>query len=227
WDDAAEQTFVQREKELSADYRYFPDPDLLPIRLPSELIDDIRDSLGEMPAATRERLQTQYGIKPYDADVIVNQGPSMIDYFETVAEISGDGRRAASWMMQDVMRTIKDDGLSIESFPVDANKLGCLVQRIVGGKIDNHRARDVFDYLRSHDVTVSEAESALGIESVGEDDLKQLCEELLAANPQIVADVRGGKQQAVGALIGQAKKKNKNANPQAIRQLLLELINSK
>src|SRR5690606_38351054 len=118
WDDVNERTFPQREKEESADYRYFPDPDLLPVRLPREWIDEIAASLGELPAVTRSRLQNQYGIKTYDADVIVNQGPSVIQYFETVAATSGDPRKASAWMMQDVMRTMKEKSLDMQAFPI-------------------------------------------------------------------------------------------------------------
>lgn len=224
WDDAVEKTFEQREKELSADYRYFPDPDLLPVRLPVEFVDAIGETLGELPATTRERLQTQYGIKHYDADVIVNQGPAMIEYFETAATISGDGKKTSSWIMQDVMRAMKDRDLAVVEFPVSATALGELVREVSEGKLDNSRARDVFEYLIENHVTIGEAKTQLGIESVDDDTLVELCRELLAANPQVVIDYREGKQQAVGPLIGQARKKNANANPQAVRQTLLDLI---
>jgi aspartyl-tRNA(Asn)/glutamyl-tRNA(Gln) amidotransferase subunit B len=224
WDDVNEKTFAQREKEESADYRYFPDPDLLPVRLPREWIEEMGQSLGELPAATRTRLQDQYGLKLYDADVIVNQGPAVIEYFETAAVKSGDARRVSSWMMQDVMRTMKDRSLDMQSFPVPAARLGELIHTIVDGKIDNTRARDVFEYLLNHDDSVDAAMAALGIEAVDDDALVDLCKELLAANPQVVADVKEGKQQAVGSLIGKARAKNPNANPQAVRQTLLDLI---
>ncbi|TWU19666.1 Asp-tRNA(Asn)/Glu-tRNA(Gln) amidotransferase subunit GatB [Allorhodopirellula heiligendammensis] len=224
WDDVGERTFPQREKEESADYRYFPDPDLLPVRLPREWIEEIRESLGELPAITRTRLQNQYGLKFYDADVIVNQGPAMIAYFETAAERSGDPKKASSWIMQEVMRTIKDRDVDVESFPVPPTRLGELIHKIVDGKLDNARARDVFEYLLDHDESVDAALAALGIESVDDNDLLELCRELLADNPQVIADVKAGKQQAVGALIGKARGKNPNANPQAVRQTLLDLI---
>lgn len=225
WDDSAEKTLIQREKELSADYRYFPDPDLLPVRLPVEFIESIRVSLGELPATTRQRLQDQYDIKTYDADVIVNQGPATIAYFETAAGVSGDGKKTASWVMQDVMRTMKDrDDLSIQSFPVAATTLGELVKEISDGKLDTSRGRDVFEHLMTHPQTLAQAKSDLGIESVDESAIEDLCRALLAANPQVITDVREGKQQAVGALIGQARKKNPNANPQTVRQTLLDLI---
>lgn len=224
WDDSREETFIQREKELSADYRYFPDPDLLPVRIPVEQIDAAREALGELPAQVRERLQTQYSIKAYDADVIVNQGPAMIQYFEAAAQKSGDGKRTSSWLLQDIMRTMNDRQLDITSFPVSAESLGDLLGRVVAGTFDNARARDVFARLLDHSETVEQAIAALGIKAVDSSELETLCQELLSANPQVVADVRGGKQQALGALLGQAKKRNPNANPQAVRELLLKLI---
>jgi len=224
WDDANERTFPQREKEESADYRYFPDPDLLPVRLPRDWIEELAGSLGELPATTRTRLQDQYGIKTYDADVIVNQGPSLIEYFETAASGSGDPPKTSAWMMQDVMRTMKERSLEITSFPIPAARLGELIHQITQGKLDNTRARDVFEYLLAHDDSVDVALAALGIESVDEEDLVAMCRELLDENPQIVTDVKEGKQQAVGALIGKSRAKNPNANPKVVRQTLLDLI---
>ncbi len=224
WDDVREQTFPQREKEESADYRYFPDPDLLPVRITSEEVDAIRETLGELPAATRERLQTQYAIKAYDADVIVNQGSEMIAYFERVAELAKDGRRASSWIQQDVLRTLKESGGTIETFPVTAERLGNLLSRVVVGDLDNARARDVFARLVELPESVDDAMKALGIQTVDSSELDSLCRELLQANPQAVADFRAGKQQAIGSLIGQARKKNPNANAQAVRETLLKIV---
>jgi aspartyl-tRNA(Asn)/glutamyl-tRNA(Gln) amidotransferase subunit B len=224
WDDVREQTFAQREKEESADYRYFPDPDLLPIRITAEEVDSIRSSLGELPAASRERLQTQYGIKAYDADVIVNQGAAMIAYYERTAELAGDGRRASSWIQQDVMRSLKERGDTIPLFPISADMLGDLLRRVTKGQLDNARARDVFARLLQSPSTVDEAIRALGIQSVDSSEVETLCRELLEANPQTVADYKAGKQQAIGALIGQAKKKNPNANPQLVRETLQKIV---
>ncbi len=215
---------MQREKEESADYRYFPDPDLLPVRLPPERIEAARAALGELPAEIRERLQSQYDIKPYDADVIVNQGRELIDYYEQVATKSGDGKRSSSWIQQDVMRTMNDRQIGIGEFPVSSDQLGDLLKRVTGGELDNGRARDVFAHLLEHKSSVDDAISALGIESVDSSEIDILCQELLDANPNVVADVRGGKIQAVGSLIGQARNKNPNANPQQVRETLLRLI---
>jgi aspartyl-tRNA(Asn)/glutamyl-tRNA(Gln) amidotransferase subunit B len=224
WDDASESTFVQREKEESADYRYFPDPDLLPVRLPRERIEQAREQLGELPAQTRQRLQDQYGLKLYDADVIVNQGPDLIVYYEKVAALAGDPRRASSWLQQDVMRTLKERSIEIHQLSVSADELGALLSRVNLGELDNARARDVFQHMLDHRTTVSEAISALGIVAVDAGEIDALCEVLLAENPQVVDQYRAGKTQALGSLIGQAKKKNPNANPQQVREILLKLL---
>lgn len=224
WDDAAERTVPQREKEEAADYRYLPDPDLLPIRLSQETIEATRQSLAEFPAVARQRLQTQYEIKPYDADVIVNQGRGVVEYFETVATKSGDAKRASSWIQQDVLRTMKETEQKITDFPIAAETLAELLGQVSAGKLDNARARDVFQHLLQNGGDVDSAIKALGITAVDAGEIEALCRELLDANPQVAEDVRAGKMQAVGSLIGQAKKKNPNANPQQVREICLKLI---
>ena len=224
WDDTKGKTFLQREKEESADYRYFPDPDLLPVRIPKERVDQARANLGELPAELCQRLQKQYGIKLYDANVIVNQGRALVEYFETAATRSGDGKRTSSWIQQDVMRNLNEKQLGIEEFRISADQLGDLLQRVRQGDFDNTRARDVFSHMLETGQSAEEAIKSLGIEAVDSSDIELLCRELLDANPQVIEDVKNGKQQAVGALIGQAKKKNANANPKQVRETLLKLI---
>ncbi len=224
WDDGREATFPQREKEESADYRYFPDPDLLPVRIPTQRIEAIRDALGELPAEARRRLSSQYEIKAYDADVIVNQGPAMIAYYESVAAICGDGRRASNWVLQDVMRAMNDHGWPIEQFPIPAATLGDLLRRVVTGSIDNARGRDVFAKLLLSTDSVDEAIASLGIKSVDAGEIEALCGELLEANPQVIADIKAGKQQAIGSLIGQARKRNPNASPQLVKETITRLV---
>jgi aspartyl-tRNA(Asn)/glutamyl-tRNA(Gln) amidotransferase subunit B len=226
WDDAKEQTFKQREKEESADYRYFPDPDLLPVRLPRERIERAQAELGEMPHEIRTRLQGQYDIKPYDADVIVNQGRALIEYYEIAATTSGDGKRSSSWIQQDVLRTMNERQCPVAEFPVAAVTLGELLKRVTVGQLDNTRAREVFAYLLDHGGTVDQAIDALGIVSVEGTELESLCQELLQENPGTIEDYRAGKKQAIGSLIGLARKKNPNANPQQVRETLLRLIES-
>ncbi|MCC9599668.1 Asp-tRNA(Asn)/Glu-tRNA(Gln) amidotransferase subunit GatB [Stieleria sp. JC731] len=225
WNDVKEITYPQREKEESADYRYFPCPDLLPVRIPRERVEEIRQSLGETPGEARTRLQKQYGIKEYDADVIVSQGRAMVEYFDTVATTCDDGKRASSWIQQDVLRTLKEQNTDIESFAVEAKDLGELLRKVIQGELTNDRARDVFKHLAENGGSVDSAIASLGIEAVDDSEMESLVQSLLDANPKVVEDVKSGNQKAIGSLIGQAKKQNRNANPQTVREIALRLIN--
>ncbi len=224
WDDTANVTRGQREKEESSDYRYFPDPDLVPVTVTAEQIDAVRQGLGELPAQIRRRLETSYGLTPYDSDVIVNQGRTFIEYFTTAADIAGDGKTASNWLQQDVLRVMGERDLTIETYPVPAAALGDLLKRVRAGEVDTSRGREVLQRMFDTNESAAEAMQALGIEQVDESALVALCEELVAANPKVVVDVKAGKMQAAGAFVGQAKKKNPNANPARVRELCLEII---
>ena len=226
WDDAAGVTRAQRHKEESSDYRYFPDPDLVPVTVTEAEIEQVRKSLGQLPSDLRQSLQDDHGISGYDSDVLVDQGQQLVDYFVEVATACGDGKVASNWIQQDVLRRLNADGSTIDQFPVDAAALGDLLTRVRNGEVDTSRGRDVLAAMIMNGQTAAEAISALGIESVDDDALTQLCRELIAANPKIVADIRAGKMKAAGALIGQAKMKNANAHPGRVRELCIELINS-
>jgi aspartyl-tRNA(Asn)/glutamyl-tRNA(Gln) amidotransferase subunit B len=224
WDDARGVTFAQREKEESSDYRYFPDPDLCPVVTPAAEVERVRREMIELPAAIRRRLEATYGIPAYDSDVIVAQGRAFVDYYEAVAQVAGDGKKAANWVTQEVLRVLNEHGWELARFPLPAAWLGELVRRVVAGELEITRAKEVFNDMVAHRRTAAESMQALGIAQVDAAELEALCRELVAANPKIVADVKGGKQQAVGALVGQAKKKNPNANPNEVRRICLELI---
>jgi aspartyl-tRNA(Asn)/glutamyl-tRNA(Gln) amidotransferase subunit B len=217
-------TKPQRSKEESSDYRYFPDPDLVPVRVSEEQIGAIENSLGELPAAIRDRLQQQHDLSAYDADVLVNQGRSLVDYYLEVARAAGDPRKSSNWVQRDVIRALKERGQTIEQFPVSADQLGELIRGISEGQFDSSRARDLFAHMVETGQDLTAATRALGIEAVDDQAIDQLCQSLLEANPRIVADVRAGKRQAVGALIGQAKKQNPNVNPALVRETCLRLI---
>jgi aspartyl-tRNA(Asn)/glutamyl-tRNA(Gln) amidotransferase subunit B len=224
WDDAKGMTFGQREKEESSDYRYFPDPDLCPVITPAAEVDNVRAGLSELPAAIRRRLEATYGITPYDSDVIVAQGRTLVDYYEAVARAAGEGKKAANWVTQEVLRVLNDQGWSLAQFPLSAPVLADLVKLVVGGEIEVTRAKEVFNDMVASQRSAAQSMQALGIGKVDSSELEAICKDLLAANPKIVADVKSGKQQAVGALVGQAKKKNPNANPNDVRRICLELI---
>jgi aspartyl-tRNA(Asn)/glutamyl-tRNA(Gln) amidotransferase subunit B len=224
WDDTASVTRGQRSKEESSDYRYFPDPDLVPVTVQPEEIAAIRQSLGELPAALRARMEADYSLSAYDADVLVNQGRSIVDYFLEVANQSGDAKSAANWVTQDVLRTLKDRGITIDAMLVPSAALADLIRKVKSGDLPGTRAREVFQAMLDQRVDAATAMNSIGIVAVDESELIALCQKLLAANPKTIADVKAGKTQAIGALIGQAKKQNPNVDPNRVRELCLQLI---
>lgn len=224
WDDTAGVTRPQRHKEESSDYRYFPDPDLVPVTVTAEEVEAVRAALGERPADLRRRLVRCYGLTAYDGGVLVDQGPELVAYFQQVADACGDGKLASNWVQQDVLRRLKAEGTTIDAAPVAAPQLADLLDRVRRGQLDTSRGRDVLQRMWSERITADQAIEALGIEQVDESALVALCRELLAANPRIVADIRAGKMKAAGALIGQARRKNPNVNPGEVRTICLQLI---
>ena len=218
-------TRAQRHKEESSDYRYFPDPDLVPVIVTPEEVESVRSGLGELPAAIRQRIQRRpTASTPTTAQVIVNQGRAVVDYFDELAQACGDGKRASNWVQQDVLRTLNERDIGIESLPVSASALAELIQMVDRGDIDSTRARDVFAEMAASGASAPDAMRSLGIEQLGQAELVDLCRQLLAGNPKIVGDLKEGKMKAIGALIGQAKNRNPNANPNAVRSICLELI---
>jgi len=224
WDEAAQCTRPQRSKEESSDYRYFPDPDLAPVTTTVEQVERIRASLGELPAALRTRLEQTYGITPYDSDVLVNQGRAVVDYYIELAGLCGDGKLASNWVQQDVLRTLNEQHIGIGQFPVSAAALAGLIEMVRSGRLDTSRGRAVLADMIAARRSVQESLAALGIEAVDDSAVLNLCRELVAANPKIVAEVKEGKLKGVGQLIGQAKKQNANISPSRVRELCLELI---
>ena len=224
WDDEAGVTRGQRSKEESSDYRYFPDPDLVPVITTVEEVEQVKHSLGELPAKLRHRLTAEFSLSDYDADVLVNQGRSLLDYYFQVVKLSGDAKAACNWVTQDVLRVLKENEQVIDEFAISADDLAGLIQAVSNGKLPKPRAKEVFESMLAEGISVDAAIENLGIEHVDQSQLEQLCRDLLEAHPKIVADVQGGKQQAVGALIGQAKQRNPNVDPGLVRQLCLELV---
>jgi aspartyl-tRNA(Asn)/glutamyl-tRNA(Gln) amidotransferase subunit B len=224
WDDPAGITRPQRQKEESSDYRYFPEPDLVPVTVSDARLAEVRASMGESPTELRKTLAEKWKISTYDADVLVNQGRDLVAYYEDVAKKVGDGKVASNWLHQDVLRTLNERGETIDAFPIRPDALADLIGRVQKGDFDTSRGREIFAEVLASGRAVADVVASLGIAAVGDDELVSLCHELIAENPKIVADVKGGKEQAAAGLIGQAKKKNPNVNPGKVRAMCLELI---
>lgn len=233
WDQDRGVTFIQREKEEAADYRYFPDPDLVPVVVTDAEIEAIRSSLREAPAARRKRFQSEYGLSAYDASVLINQGEESAGYFETVARACGDGKQAANWFTQDILREIKERSWSISEFPIPAPVLGDLLKRIVQGELMVKGGREVFSSLLAEadeDVVPTTDRVAAIIDEKGlrvvrdTGALDVAIQAAFADSPKAVEDFRAGKQQALGAVIGKVMKQIKGADAKAVRERVIELL---
>ncbi|OYW12865.1 MAG: hypothetical protein B7Z55_17830 [Planctomycetales bacterium 12-60-4] len=223
-------TYTMREKEEAADYRYFPDPDLVPVTISAEQLQAIRSEMCETPASMRKRFQTEYQLSAYDVAVIVDQGRWVAEYFQAVASGCGDGKQAANWVTQDVLREMKERRLDIGTFPIRPPVLASLIQRVAKKQLTIKSAREVFlDLLGSDDVPVLAnleridaiiAEKGL---AVVEDDgaIDAAITAVIEKNPKAVADFQAGKQAAVGALIGQVMKQLKGADAAAVREKII------
>jgi aspartyl-tRNA(Asn)/glutamyl-tRNA(Gln) amidotransferase subunit B len=235
WDADRGVTFGQREKEESADYRYFPDPDLMPVCVSPAHLDEVRRSLPEMPAARRSRFLGTLGLSEYDADVILDQGPALAGWYEEVVRACGDGKLAANWVTQDVLRDLKEGNLALEEFPIPPAVLGTLLQMIATGRVTTRSAREIYAALKELATTRSVPEAGdidrliaeRGLEVVRDTGaLQQAIAAVIAAKPEAVADFRGGKQAAVGPLIGMIMKQAAGADPKQVREMLIAAIQS-
>ena len=226
WDDSAQITRSQREKEESADYRYFPCPDLVPVVVSDEQIEEVRREIVELPATLRERLESEFGLTTYTADVIVNQGRGLVDYFLELAAASGDNKLAGNWVQGEVLRTLNELEITVEQFNLSPDKLAGLLKLIQSGDLDSSKAKDVFAFMLESGKSAANVVDEMGIEKVDQGDLENLCRQLVERNQRVVDDVKDGNEKAIGALIGQAKKENPNVNPGQVRQICLDIINS-
>ncbi len=229
WDDSAQCTTPQREKEESADYRYFPDPDLIAVIITDEEIESAKNSLGELPASLRTTLQSEYGLNEYDSAVIVSAGRKMVDYFRALADGSGkegkpNGKMASNWVGQEIMRYLNEHNATIEDYPVSAETLADLLSRIVGGEVDQTRGKEVLAEMLSSGCDAQSAFDKLGIVKVDSGDLDALCQQLIDENPAVIEEIKGGKLKAVGSLIGKARQINPNVNPGVLREAILKII---
>jgi aspartyl-tRNA(Asn)/glutamyl-tRNA(Gln) amidotransferase subunit B len=216
------ETRAMRSKEDAADYRYFPDPDLPPLVVAPEWVEQLRAAMPELPRAMAARFVQDYGLPEYDAATLT-QSQAMGAYFEAVARDSGQPKLASNWIMGEVSRRLNAEERGIETLPVPAAQLGRLIARIHDGTISNNAGRQVFDALfsgASGDVdSVIEAKGLKQMNDSGA--LEKIIDEVIAANPDNVAQVRAGKDKAFNALVGQVMKASKGkANPAQVNELL-------
>jgi len=215
------ETVGMRSKEHAHDYRYFPAPDMLPLTISDEWRERVRAEMPELPAQKRARFIETYGLREYDAQVLTATR-ELSEYFERVAEVSGDARAAANWVMGDLAAALNAEGKEISESPVSAEQLGELVALISKGEISGKMAKDIFQKMLATGESaraIVEREGLRQISDTGE--LEALINQVLEQHPRQVEQYRSGKTQVLGYLVGQVMKASRGqANPAAVNKLL-------
>lgn len=221
------ETRPMRDKEEANDYRYFPDPDLLPVVIEKSLIEKIRHQLPELPQAKKERFQSQYGLSAYDADILTTSR-NLADYFEAVLKAAPEAepKLAANWIMGELLAGLNKAALEITESPVSANSLAKLVLRIHDKTISGKIAKQVFEHLWAGKTDPDAIIQEFGLSQVTDTKaIADLVDSVIAANPMQVAEYRSGKDKLFGFFVGQVLKASQGkANPDLVNQLLKEKL---
>jgi aspartyl-tRNA(Asn)/glutamyl-tRNA(Gln) amidotransferase subunit B len=222
YDPDRDETRSMRSKEEANDYRYFPDPDLLPLVVDEAFIDQARAALPELPQAMRERFVSDYALPPYDA-AILTAARELAAYFEdTVKALGGEAKMAANWIMGDLSAQLNKEGLEITNSPISAGQLAGLLKRIVDGTISGKIAKEVFAAMWAGEGDADTIIEAKGLKQVSDSGaIEKIVDEIIAANPAQVAEYRSGKEKVFGFFVGLAMKASKGkANPAQLNEIL-------
>ncbi len=227
WDDAKGENYAMRSKEEAQDYRYFPDPDLVPIVVTEAQIEDIRKTIPELPSAKRERFVTTYGITDYEAGLIT-QSKAMSAYFESCVALKAAPKAVANWLLSDISRMLNERNLGPESISVSPEHLAELIALIEKGTISNTAGKKVLAILFETDKTPAQIVKEEGLEQVNDGDaLKAIVEEIIKNNPKSVEDYKNGKTNVIGFLVGQTMRASKGkANPQMLSPMIKEILDN-
>ena len=222
YDPDRDETRPMRSKEDAQDYRYFPDPDLLPLKISQSWIDEVKAALPELPGAKRDRFERELALTPYDASLMtVNRETA--DYFEAVvAALPGQAKLCANWIMGELSGRLNREGLEIAQSPITATAFAGLLQRIADQSLSGKMAKDVFDAMWDGAGTADEIVQARGLRQMSDaGEIEQIVDGIIAANPNQVAEYRQGKDKAFNFFVGQAMKATKGkANPAQVNDIL-------
>ncbi len=219
------ETFAMRSKEDAHDYRYFPEPDLVPLRITAAMLDEARASMPELPAIKRARFIADYGLREYDAEVLT-QTRAASEYFETAARVSGDPKMAANWVMGDLMGLLKAENRDIADSPVTAAHLGELVKLIGSGDLSGKLAKEIFPKMFATGDAPSVIVEREGLKQISDTGaLEKIIADVIANNPKQVEQYKGGKTTVINFLVGQAMKASRGqANVTAVTELLKQKL---
>ncbi|MCL6264126.1 Asp-tRNA(Asn)/Glu-tRNA(Gln) amidotransferase subunit GatB [Craterilacuibacter sp. RT1T] len=219
------ETRMMRSKEDAHDYRYFPDPDLLPICLSEEQIERVRGEMPELPGAMKARFVEAFAVSAYDA-ALLTSSRELAAYFEAVAQATGEGKLAANWVNGEIAARLNKEGLAIADCPISAARLSELVRRISDNTLSSKLAKQVFEALWTSELSVDAIIERDGLKQVSDAGaIEKMVDDALAANPKAVEEFRAGKEKALNALAGQVMKASKGkANPAQVQEILRQKL---
>ena len=225
WDDNKEYSYAMRSKEDAQDYRYFPEPDLVPIVISDEWIQKIKDQQPELRSEKLARYEKDYDIPRYDAEIITGT-KKMADLFEATCAICNKPKKVSNWLMVETMRLLNENGQEPADIKFSPENLAKLIELADAGTINSFVAKEVFEKVFAEDVDPEKYVEDHGLKTVNDEGaLRTLAEEVIAKNPKAVEDFKGGKEKALGALVGQIMKAMKGkANPGMVNELLREML---
>ena len=225
YDSQQNTTRPMRSKEFANDYRYFPEPDLLPIKLEKDFIDEVISTMPEMPEQKRERFISEYNLSNYDADLLALD-KDLANFFEEVSKVSGSPKLSANWIMGELSAQLNNENLNIQDSKVSSEKLGELIIRINDGTISGKIAKDVFEKLWISGGEVDETIQKEGLEQVTNlDEIESMIDEVIRSNPQQLSQYKAGKDRLFGFFVGQVMKASEGkANPKQVNDILKEKL---
>ena len=225
WDDNKEYSYPMRSKEDAHDYRYFPDPDLVPVIISDEWLQAVKDRQPELRTEKLARYKKEFDIPDYDAEILTGS-KHLADLFEETTKLCGKPKKVSNWLMGETLRLLKEAGQEPEEITFSAAHLAKLIELLDAGTINQTVAKEVFEQIFREDIDPEQYVEAHGLKMVNDDNLlRTVVEQVIAANPQSVTDYRGGKEKALGFLVGQTMKQMKGkANPGAVNKMLKELL---
>ena len=226
FDDVKGVGYAMRSKDDAQDYRYFPEPDLAPIVLSDEYINNIKDNLPEMPHIKKERYVSEYGLPEYDAEILTSSKKTA-SFFEKTNSICNNPKSVSNWLMGDFARLLNEKEIEIDESKVTEENLASLIMLIDKGTISSKIAKQIFEEMFETGEKAEDIVNKKGLIQISDEGaIKEICQKIVDANPQSIADYKAGKDRAIGFLVGQIMKETKGkANPQIVNKLLLEIIN--
>lgn len=226
FDDAKGIGYAMRTKEDAHDYRYFPEPDLAPIILSDEYVDNIKNNLPEMPHIKKERYIKEFGLPEYDAEILTSSLKTA-NFFEKTNAICNNPKIVSNWIMGDMARMLNEKEMEIDESKVTEENLAELIMLMDKGTISSKIAKTVFEEMFETGENAKDIVEKKGLVQMSDESaIKEICQKVVDANPQSIIDYKAGKDRAIGFLVGQIMKETKGkANPQIVNKLLLEIIN--